>query len=77
VQAAFQEHVDNAVSKTVNLPRSASVDDIKEIFLSARRLDLKGITVFRSGAKSEQVLGESPRKEECVGECDYVAPHQD
>ena len=77
VQAAFQEHVDNAVSKTVNLPQSASVDDVKEIFLSARDLDLKGITVFRSGAKAEQVLGESPLKEECVGECDYVAPRQE
>jgi ribonucleoside-diphosphate reductase alpha chain len=77
VQAAFQEHVDNAVSKTVNLPRSASVDDVKEIFLSARDLNLKGITVFRSGAKPEQVLGESPLKEECVGECEYVAPRED
>lgn len=77
VQAAFQEHVDNAVSKTVNLPQSASVEDVKEIFLSARDLDLKGITVYRSGAKSEQVLGESPLKEECVGECDYVAPRQE
>ncbi|AXG09774.1 adenosylcobalamin-dependent ribonucleoside-diphosphate reductase [Haloplanus rubicundus] len=77
VQAAFQEHVDNAVSKTVNLPQSASVDDVKEIFLSARDLDLKGITVFRSGSKPEQVLGESPLKEECVGECDYVSPRQE
>lgn len=75
MQAAFQEHVDNAVSKTVNLPQSASVDDVKAVFLSARDLDLKGITVFRSGARPEQVLGESPLKEECVGECDYVALH--
>jgi ribonucleoside-diphosphate reductase alpha chain len=74
IQSAFQDHVDNAVSKTVNLPRSASVDDVREIFLSARERDLKGITVFRSGARPEQVLGESPLKEECVGECDYVAP---
>jgi len=77
IQAAFQAHVDNAVSKTVNLPQSASVDDVKEIFLSARDLDLKGITVFRSGAKPEQILGESPLKEECVGECDYVAPSRE
>jgi len=77
VQAAFQKHVDNAVSKTVNLPQSASVDDVKEVFLSARDLHLKGITVFRSGAKAEQVLGESPLKAECVGECDYVAPREE
>ena len=76
IQAAFQDHVDNAVSKTVNLPQSASVDDVKEIFLAARDLDLKGITVFRSGAKPEQILGESPLKEECVGECEYVAPRE-
>jgi ribonucleoside-diphosphate reductase alpha chain len=72
VQAAFQEHVDNAVSKTVNVPRSTSVDEVRELLVTARELDLKGVTVFRSGAKREQVLGESPRKEECVGECDYV-----
>jgi ribonucleoside-diphosphate reductase alpha chain len=74
IQAAFQEHVDNAVSKTVNLPQSASVDDVTDVFLSARDLGVKGITVFRSGAKREQILGESPLKEECIGECEYVAP---
>ncbi|MFB6166976.1 MAG: adenosylcobalamin-dependent ribonucleoside-diphosphate reductase, partial [Candidatus Nanohaloarchaea archaeon] len=61
VQAAFQEHVDNAVSKTVNLPPDASVEEVKEVFLKARELGVKGITVFRSGSKEEQVLGEDPR----------------
>jgi len=45
----------------------------KDVFLTARELEVKGITVFRSGAKSSEVLGETPRKEECAGECDYVA----
>lgn len=74
IQAAFQAHVDNAVSKTVNVPESATPADISEIFLQARELGLKGITVFRSGARPEQILGESPLKEQCVGECDYVIP---
>lgn len=72
IQAAFQEHVDNAVSKTVNLPANASEDDIKQIMLEARDRGCKGITVFRSGAKREQVLGTEPRKEDCIGECDYI-----
>jgi ribonucleoside-diphosphate reductase alpha chain len=76
IQAAFQEHVDNAVSKTVNLPQSATVADVAEIFRSARDHDLKGVTVFRSGARPDQVLGESPLREECANECDYVTPRE-
>jgi ribonucleoside-diphosphate reductase alpha chain len=74
VQAAFQAHVDNAVSKTVNLPASATVEDVTAVFRSARDLDLKGITVFRSGARPEQILGEAPRMDECAGACGYSVP---
>ena len=76
MQAAFQNHVDNAVSKTINLPESASVEDVKRIFHSAREHNLKGITVFRSGAKPTQILGETPLREECAGKCDYVTPRE-
>ena len=56
MQAAFQKHVDAAVSKTVNLAASASPDDVRQIFIAARNLKLKGITVYRYGSKSHQAL---------------------
>ncbi|OPY38366.1 MAG: ribonucleotide-diphosphate reductase subunit alpha [Methanoregula sp. PtaU1.Bin051] len=56
MQAAVQEHVDNAVSKTVNLPEDASVDEILRIFMLARSLGCKGVTVYRYNSKKEQVL---------------------
>ena len=56
MQAAFQHHVDNAVSKTVNLPTDAAPEDVKKIYVLAWQLKCKGITMYRYGSKSEQVL---------------------
>ncbi|MFW6119808.1 MAG: ribonucleotide reductase N-terminal alpha domain-containing protein [Petrotogales bacterium] len=56
MQAAFQRHVDNAVSKTVNLHKESSAKDVRSIYLLAWRLKCKGITIYRYGSKPEQVL---------------------
>lgn len=56
IQAAFQKYSDNSVSKTVNLPAEAGVEDVKKIYLLAHKLRCKGITIYRYGTKKEQVL---------------------
>jgi ribonucleoside-diphosphate reductase alpha chain len=76
IQAAFQKHVDNAVSKTINLPGTSTAEEIKSIYLLAWQYGLKGITVYRYGSKDQQTfeLGTEDRPEELehFAQCD---PH--
>ncbi|MEM2713695.1 MAG: adenosylcobalamin-dependent ribonucleoside-diphosphate reductase [Candidatus Pacearchaeota archaeon] len=84
MQAVWQKYIDNSVSKTINMPQEASIDDVKAAYLLAYKLKCKGITIYRYGSKPEQVLylGESKARKktlaslhfshECLGSVCYL-----
>jgi ribonucleoside-diphosphate reductase alpha chain len=63
MQAAFQKSTDSAVSKTVNLPHEATIDNVAEVYMLAYKLGLKGITIYRDRSRDSQVLNISHAEE--------------
>ena len=56
IQAIMQDHIDTAISSTINLPNSATIDEIEQLYLYAWEQGLKGVTIFRDGCKRAGIL---------------------
>jgi len=72
MQAVFQKHTHGAVSKTINLPKDASIEDVRKAYLLAWKLKCKGITVYRYGSKAEQVLSFGDKNQPVTVESEFA-----
>lgn len=77
MQAAFQLHVDNAVSKTVNFVESATREDIKEVYILAYKNNLKGITVYRNNSRQFQPMNLDTKKKDPKIEIKPIEKHSE
>lgn len=66
VQATWQKYIDASISSTVNLPKSATVEDVKQAYILAWEKGCKGLTIYRAGCKREGVLTEGDKEEKEV-----------
>jgi ribonucleoside-diphosphate reductase alpha chain len=75
MQAAFQKHTENAVSKTINMENTVTSEEIGDAYMLAWKTDCKGITVFRDGCKDAQVLNIGVKKDQAVGAKEFAFGH--
>ena len=62
MQSAWQKHIDNSISKTINLPAESTVDDVREAIIGMWAKDLKGGTIYRDKSKMFQVLDKGTKE---------------
>ena len=72
MQSVFQKYVDNGISKTVTLPKDATVEDVSKIFMMAHELGCKGISIYRYGSREGQVIYLSSKRDEQITLSNWV-----